>query len=92
MNHFRSDIDSLKYKRFTQRYGDCKIIICGKNSVPLYKFSNISVNFEDTKMVDHILEISRPVVFDIRCLNWNTTIIVFMKKGHMDGRQYKSPQ
>ena len=33
----------------------------------------------DTKMVDHILKISRPGVFYIRCLNWNTAIIVFMK-------------
>ena len=31
-------------------------------------------------MVDHILKISRPGVFDSRCLGWNTAIIVFMKK------------
>ena len=30
-------------------------------------------------MLDHILKISRPGVFDIRCLRWNTAIIVFMK-------------
>ena len=30
-------------------------------------------------MVDHILEISRPGVYDIVCLNWNTAIIVFLK-------------
>ena len=28
----------------------------------MFKFCNISVNFEDTKMVDHILEIPRLVV------------------------------
>jgi len=36
----------------------------------------ISVNFEDTKMVDHILKISRPDVLDVVCLSWNTAIIV----------------
>ena len=55
-----------------------------------YKFCNISVNFEDTKMVDHILKISRPGVFKSRCLSWNTAIIVFMKKCRMDQRRYKS--
>ena len=30
-------------------------------------------------MVDHILKLSRPGVCDIRCLSWNTAIIVFMK-------------
>ena len=30
-------------------------------------------------MADHILKVSRPGVFDIRCLSWNTAIIVFMK-------------
>ena len=30
-------------------------------------------------MLDHILKISRPGDFDIRCLRWNTAIIVFMK-------------
>ena len=49
----------------------------------LYKFRNFSVNFEDTKMVDHILKISRPGVFDVRCLSWNTAMIVFMKNCHI---------
>ena len=31
-------------------------------------------------MVDLILEISRPGVFDIRCLNWNTATILLMGK------------
>jgi hypothetical protein len=26
-------------------------------------------------MVDHILKISRPGVFDVRCLSWNTAMI-----------------
>ena len=30
-------------------------------------------------MVDHILKISRPGVFDIRRLSWNTAIVVFIK-------------
>jgi len=34
----------------------------------LYKFCNISFNFEDTKMADQILKISRPGGFDVRCL------------------------
>ena len=39
----------------------------------------ILVNFVNTKMVeDLILKISRPGVFDIRCVNWNTAIIVFI--------------
>jgi len=41
-------------------------------------------------MVDHNLKISRPGVYDIRCLGWNTTIIVFMKECCMDRRQYQS--
>ena len=36
----------------------------------------MSVNFEDTKMVDHSLKISRPGFLDIRYLSWNTAIIV----------------
>ena len=32
-------------------------------------FAIFSVNFEDTKMVDLILKISRPGVFYIRCLS-----------------------
>ena len=50
----------------------------------------ISVNFEDTKMVDHILKISRPDVLDVVCLSWNTAIIVCMRKCRMDRRRYKS--
>ena len=49
----------------------------------MYKFCNISVNFKDTKMVELILKISRPGVFDIRWLSWNTVIIVSMKKCRM---------
>ena len=56
----------------------------------MYTFGNIFINFEDTKMVDHILKISIPGVYDIRCLDWNTEIIVFMKKFRMDRRRYKS--
>ena len=56
----------------------------------LYKFCNISVNFEDSKMIDHILKISRLGIFDFRCLSWNTAIIVFMKKCRMDRRRYES--
>ena len=33
------------------------------------KFCNIWTNFEDTKMVNLILKISRPGVFGIRCVN-----------------------
>ena len=51
---------------------------------------DISFNFKDTKMVDHILKISRPGVFDIRCLNLNTAKIVNMKIFCMDQRRYKS--
>ena len=54
------------------------------------KFCNISANFKDAKMVDHILKISRLDVFDTRCLNWIASIIVFMKKCHMEQRRYKS--
>ena len=54
------------------------------------KFWNISIKFEDTKMVDHTLKISRPGVFDKRCLNWNTAITVFMNKYHMVRRRYRS--
>ena len=56
----------------------------------MYKFCNISVNFKDTKILDLILKISRPGVFNIRFVNCNTAIIVFMKKCHMDRRRYKS--
>ena len=34
---------------------------------------NISVYFEGGKMVDHILEIPRLVVFGVKCFNCNTT-------------------
>ena len=44
--------------------------------VQILQYRQIIVN---TKMVDHILKISRAGVFDIRCFNWNTAIIVFMK-------------
>ena len=48
-------------------------------------FCNSFVNFEDRKMVDHILKF-----YDIRCLSWNTEIIVLMKKCRMFRRWYKS--
>ena len=35
-------------------------------------------DISDSKMLD-----------DIRCLSWNTAIIVFMKKCHMDRRLYE---
>ena len=54
----------------------------------LFKLCNISVNFQDRKMVDHILKILRPSVFDIRCFYW-IVIIAVMKKCRMDGRRYK---
>ena len=74
-------------------YRDWKICVCCIDSIPLYKFFHISVNFENTKMVDHSkphLKVSRPGVFDIRCLIWNTEIIVYMKKFRKDWRRYKS--
>ena len=51
-------------------------------------FAIFSVNFEDTKMVDLILKISRPGVFDIRCLSGNSAIFVCKQK--MERRRYKS--
>ena len=39
----------------------------------LGEFSNFSVNFESEKMVDHILEIPRLLVFCIKCFSCNTT-------------------
>ena len=59
---------------------DIKTILVYSINGNLFKFRNISVNFKDTKVLDHILKISRPGVFDIRCLSWNTGIIVFIKK------------
>ena len=50
------------------------------NELKFVKFCNISANFKDTKMVDNVLKISRPGVFEIRCVNWKIEIIVFMKK------------
>jgi len=35
-------------------------------------------------MVDHILKISKPGVFDIRSVNWNTAIILVMKKSKIN--------
>ena len=35
-------------------------------------------------MVDHILKISKPGVFDIRIVNWNTAIILVMKKSKIN--------
>jgi len=42
-------------------------------------------------IIEYNLKTSRPGVFDIRCLSWNTAIIVSVKKCHMDKRRYKSP-
>ena len=39
-------------------------------------------NFAISPMVDHILKISRPGVFDIRCLSWNTAFFVHEKMPH----------
>ena len=79
---------------------DFRYLMHGKESIKMrltsldirYKdnFAIFSVNFEDTKMVDLILKISRPGVFYIRCLSWNSAIIVFKQK--MERRQYKSRQ
>ena len=46
----------------------------------MYTFYKISVKFENTKIINLILKISRPGVFDIICVNWNTVNIVFSKK------------
>ena len=42
-------------------------------------FPNISVNLECKKMVDHILEILRLLVFSIKCLNCETTKLYLRK-------------
>ena len=47
----------------------------------MYKFCNISVNFENIQMVDHILKILRPGAFDIS---------MFILEYCMDQRRYKS--
>ena len=39
----------------------------------LDKFPNISVKFEGEKMADHILEIPRQLVFNVKCFNCDTT-------------------
>ena len=36
------------------------------------KFPNISVNFKGEKMVEHIFEIPRLVVFCVKCLSCDT--------------------
>ena len=41
------------------------------------KFVNISVNFEGSEMVNHILEFPRLVVYVINCFNWNPNKIMF---------------
>ena len=46
--------------------------------------------FDDTKLVNHNLKILIQGVFVIRYFNWNTAIIVFMKKCSIDQRRYKS--
>jgi len=58
-----------------------------KLSIYTYIYLYIPINL--TKMADHILKISRPGVFDFRCINWKTPIIVFMKKCPMKRRRYK---
>ena len=47
----------------------------------MYKFFNISVNFQDKKIVDYI--------FDIRCLSWKTAQILLRKKCRFDQRRCK---
>ena len=54
----------------------------------MFKFSNTSIL--KYKNVRPHFEISRPGASYIRCFNWNTAIIVVMKKYCMDRRQYKS--
>ena len=78
MNSVRSNV-SLKYQRFATSGSKDRGIINSEFVANIF--------FGDTKMVDHILKISRPV-FDIYSLSWNTTTIVFIKKYRMDG--YKS--
>ena len=65
-------------KRYSRQFFDLS------NELKFYKFCNISANFKDTKMVDHVLKIARPGVIEIRCVNWKIEIIVFMIKWHMD--------
>ena len=48
---------------------DIETILIYLKNWNLYKFCKYSVNFEDTIMVDHILEISIRGVFNIRCLS-----------------------
>ena len=80
MNSVRSNV-SLKYQRFATSGSKDRGIINSEFVANIF--------FGDTKMVDHILKISRPV-FDIYSLSWNTTTIVFIKKYRMDRRRYKS--
>ena len=49
----------------------------------------LRLHFEDKKCYPY-LKISRPGVFDIRCVNWNTAVIVFKKKCLMDRSHLKS--
>ena len=39
----------------------------------LDKFPDIFVNIEGEKMVDHIFEIPRPIVFGVKCFNCDDT-------------------
>ena len=39
----------------------------------LVKFPDISVNFEDDKMINHILEIPQQVVLGVKCFNYDFT-------------------
>lgn len=42
-------------------------------------------------MVDQILKIARPGDFDVSCINWNTEIIVFIKKCHLNPKFIVTP-
>ena len=54
----------------------------------MQSLQHISVNFEDAKMVDNILKISRPGVFDTK-RNCNYCV---REKCRMDQRRYKTCQ
>ena len=41
-------------------------------------FPNISVNLEGEKIVEHILEIPRLLIFDVECFNCDTTSLCYL--------------
>ena len=86
----RNFVQKVIHLWFVKIDGDVKHLSNFVSFLEIGILTNISVNFEGSKMVDHISKIQKLGDLCFKCFIWGSTQIVFTKYCRMKQRRYRS--